>query len=413
MDYPRVVILSMTDISSSSATGSLIRELFADFPSDHIFQITAQVSQDETSRRYLNRCGVSTSNLWVHLCKRIWPMKGVLKTFGAPQSSLLNKISSFKPDLIYLRIVDNLYTYRELAELISEEFAIPIVTHIMDDYESVLAYSPNLYKRLVSRFFLRKDLNFLFGVAKLNFAISNSMSSTFEDKYGYKFEVFHNGIDPVEWKASVEANQNILASEKTHTSFRLVMAGSIDKQKDADVITQVCRVVHFLNKSGDLDCELILNVPVYFYPLATSLAESHLGVRAQQYQPLKDYRKLLLAADCLILARNSDETTRAYTGLSFHNKLPEYLASGTLVLCIGPEWDGSVQFLKNAHCGVVISTTTDSGIRENILSIAKHPMRYRDQSARAKKVAVENFDIRLIRKRFRQRLCEVARTPYT
>lgn len=411
MNYPRVVILSMTDISSSTATGSLLRELFSDFPPDNIFQISAQQSKDDIAQKYQCRYGISASKYWVSLCKRIWPVKQIFRNLRIYRSRLLDEVSKFEPDLIYLRIVDDLYPYREVAELISLRFKIPIVTHTMDDYESAMVRSPNHFKRTLKHFFFRKDLNYLFRSAKFNFVISNSMNLAFQDRYGFKFEVFHNGIDPAEWEIEDGMDRNTQAMRKTTTPFRMVMAGSIDKQKDAEVIIQVCKIVHFLNDSGDLNCELILNVSTYFYPLASRLAESHLGVIAQQYQPLKDYRKLLLTADCLILARNSDETTRAYTGLSFHNKLPEYLASGTLILCIGPEWDGSVQFLKNNRCGVVISNATDSGIRENIMSIAKHSVRYREYSIRAKEVAVENFDIRVIREQFRQRLCEVARTP--
>lgn len=408
MDFPRVVILSMTDISSSTATGSLLRELFAAFPPDNIFQISAQTSEDETAQKYLNHCEIPNTRLWLRACNRILPRKWSFKTFGMYQSNLLEKVSAFNPDLIYIRIVDNLNAYRVTAELISEQHGIPIVTHIMDDYELLLQHSPNPIKRVVSRFFLRKDLNFLFGIAKSNFAISNSMSSAFEDKYGYRFEVFHNGIDPAEWQVDVGAKQKSSFPENTCIPFRIVMAGSIDKKKDAEAITQVCKVVHALNKSGDLKCEFILNVSTFFLPIAMQLSDSYLGVIAQEYQPLKKYRELLSTADCLLLARNSDEATRAYTSHSFHNKLPEYLASGTLVLCIGPDWDSSVKFLDENQCGVVVTSATDAEIREKIRSIAKCPERYIEYSTKAKKIAFEKFDIRSTRARFNQRLCEIA-----
>ena len=408
IEYPRVVILSMTDISSSSATGSLLRELFFQFPCENIFQIIEIFSSDKIAERYKNRFKIPVMKPRIFPLIRLWPIKQILRSLSKYRSNTLKEVSKFKPDIIYVRVVENLYPYLELAELISTVFNIPIVSHTMDDYEARMEYSKKKSVRTVKRNILKRDLEVLFKVAKLNFAVSERMKLNFQEKYGYQFEVFHNGIASEQWVADSKKARDLNDSEQVRPCFKIVMAGSIERDKDAKVISQVSRAVDNLNKSGKLNCCLILNVPKFYLPSASSLAELHVGVTAQEYLPLEDYRQLLMGADCLILARNSDKITRAYTEHSFHNKLPEYMASGTLIFCIGPEWDGSVQFLKENRCAVVISNATDSEIREKVVAMATYPEQFAECLINAKEIAVAEFDIKQIRTRFRQRLCEAA-----
>ncbi len=276
----------------------------------------------------------------------------------------------------------------------------------MDDYESSMKHSSRFYDRTLKRFILRKDLDFLFGAAKLNLAISKPMSRAFHQRYGHTFETFHNEIDPAQWISDSASTSPGNPEVDNGKRFRIVMAGSIDERKDASVISQVSRAVHDLNESDALECELILNVSSHLVSAAKKLADIHQGVTAQEYQSQDEYRKLLSTADCLLLARNSDKLTRAYTGLSFHNKLPEYLVSGTLILCIGLNWDGSVRFLTEHKCCVVMSDATDPDIRKKILVMATNSEQIFEFKINARKSAIENSDIKQIRKRFRQSLCD-------
>lgn len=398
----------MTDISSSSATGSLLRELFFQFPCENIFQIIEIFSEDEIADQYKNRFKIPMMKPRIFPLIRLWPVRQILRSMSKYRSNTLKEVSKFKPDIIYLRVEENLYPYLELAELISAVFKIPIVSHTMDDYEARMEYSKKKSVRLIKRNILKRDLEVLFKVAKLNFAISESMKLDFQLKYGCQFEVFRNGIASEQWVVDSKKAEDLNDSEQVSSGFKIVMAGAIERKKDERVISQVSRVVGNLNKSGRLNCHLILNVPKFYLASASNLAELHVGVSAQEYLPLEDYRQLLMGADCLILARNSDKSTKAYTEHSFHNKLPEYMASGTLILCIGPEWDGSVQFLLENQAGVVISNATDLQIRQKITELATNPEHFIDIPIRAKRIAEEKFDIYQIRAHFEEQLREAA-----
>ena len=397
MTHPKVVILSMTDISASTATGSLLRELFLDFPPDRLLQITASVSRDAIGDSYKNRAPLPEYSSRLYLRRRIWPVKAFSRNSRAARLELLEKVRTFEPDLVYLRVVEDLFPYLELARLISKQLGVPIVAHIMDDYEALLSLSESAFARILQRFFLRRDLMELFDAAEKSLAISQSMAVAFERRYGVPFDIFHNGIDPTDWLPAPTDIPGTAAKP-----FQLAMAGSIDEQKDAAVIARVAAVVGRLNDTGQLQCRLILNVPGFCLEKAEQLAKDHTGALAQSYVPIKQYRALLQESDCLVLARNSDDFTRAYTQYSFHNKLPEYMASGTPILCIGPEWDGSVQILSDLGAGVVLENADEPAIEAAILDMAANPGNYRGLAGVAREFAETEFDIKKIRRRFEE-----------
>ena len=390
----------MTDISSSTATGSLLRNLFAHYSPDDIFQITASKSDDEVASRYTYRYALGPSGSRLNLKQRFVRKRKDLEKQGILDQATLRALSEFAPQLVYVRVVEDLFRYSRLARGIAFEFDVPIAVHVMDDYEAPLRYSTSSFERMVLRRFLHWDLKRLFGASALNLAISESMCREFGRRYGCRFICIHNGVDPQEWS---DARSNPDPSESYRDAgspFRLLMAGSIDERKDADVIRRLARIVDGLNTSGEVNCELVLNVPRYYLAAAKSIADAHPNVIAQQYVPVGEYNSLLRSADCLVLARNDNEVSRAYTGLSFHNKLPEYLASGTPVLCIGPSWDSSVQFLKEHKAGIVLEGATDDQIREKIVEIARFPERFEGVSERARDTAFNQLDLIEIRRRF-------------
>ena len=406
-DYPRVVVLSMTDISSSTATGSLLRELFNNFPAKNIFQITQTQFSDVEAQRFSLKFQIRYQPGKLYIKRRLRPKKWRKGYAANIALEFLDSLAAFSPEIVYLRVVDDLFPYLDLAEKISEIFDIPIVSHVMDDYEMPLAASSAVIQRLVHRPLFKWDLKSLFKTSSKNFSISAKMGKALEQRYNTKFVEFHNGIEPTDWVQHRLCRDLDVCAAETLQPFTIVMAGSIDERKDADVIRQVAKIVHDLNQSGDLDCRFILNVSNSFISAAQEIAKTDQGVRAQQYLPLEEYRRLLMSADCLLLARNFDDISRAYTGLSFHNKLPEYLASGTPILCIAPEWDGSAQFLLEHSAGVVISTQSDSFTRQKILEMATHPEAFVPVSKNARKIALQEFNINRVRERFENQLIQL------
>ena len=132
------------------------------------------------------------------------------------------------------------------------------------------------------------------------------------------------------------------------------------------------------------------------------------GVKAQGFLDVANYRGLLRSADCLVICRNFDEKSRAYTELSFHNKLPEYLASGTPIICISPSWDQTSEYLKANAYGYVINEDSRECLIDGITNMIGNHNRYKKTANEAKKACFVEFNIKNIENSFIDKLYAIS-----
>ncbi|RMG83965.1 MAG: hypothetical protein D6714_08895 [Bacteroidetes bacterium] len=401
----KIALLSMTNISVSNATGSLLARLFEGIPPDDIVQVTKYRHSDEVADRYtrhipfydfLERQRASENRLVKLPAAALRRLLFPLMFFVGNKHSVLRQLRNFQPDLLYLRVVAEPFYYLPLALFLKKNLGIPLVLHFMDDYDLHLQIEArkNPVRYIQSRLY-RHFLRQVIAQSDLRFAISENMARAFQTRYGASFLVAHNGIDreAFEWFQSVKY-------EKARPK-RVLWAGAIEVDKDHRIIHHIAGAIERIN--ADIPCEFLLNVPENFATPAKKLADRYATVRWQTYQPLEAYKKLLATASVLIIARNFDEKTRAYTQFSFHNKLPDFLASGTPVLAIGPEWDNTVQLFKKYNFGPVIDQEDPNRIENELRSLLSDNAPNPSDPARAARV----FDMETIRQHFQTRLLKM------
>ncbi|WP_321413322.1 hypothetical protein [uncultured Desulfobacter sp.] len=321
--------------------------------------------------------------------------------------NILSQIRAFRPSIIYLRIVGSPLFFLDIGLKLATRLKLPLVTHIMDDYEGLMASSPNTLDRFWLRRLFRNQLDQVFKVSRQNYAISSNMALSFSRRYSVPFEPLHNGIDPEQWTpASREEvfmpGQNLKTMKKT--CIRLLHAGALSAEKESKTIKLVAKAVHELNKTQEIRIELVLNTQDSFLSVAEAYAYRFDGVIAQGYGTLSGYRSLLRHSDILIIARNFDEKSKAYTQYSFQNKLPEYMISGTPILCVGPEWENSVQFLKKHSAAKIVTESSVSAVICAIKELCQNRNTRDALADTAREVVSDYFNIRKIRKKFAEDL---------
>lgn len=396
----------MTNISVSNATGSLLSRLFKGWKKEDIIQICKYRHSDEVADQYKNVIPFydfmekqRASSNWVLklpaaiLRRLFFP----LMFFIGNQNQILKQLQKFKPEVLYLRVVAKPFYYLKLACFLKEKMGVPLVIHIMDDYDLHLQLEAKwnpirfIENRLYTHF-LKKTI----ALSDLNYAISESMAEAFEVRYGVKFKVAHNGIDPIEYQHF---------KEKTYLKSnpkRILWAGAIEVSKDNQIVYKIAQAIENIN--AEIPCQFLLNVPNNFVAPAKQLQSKFKSIDYQTYQPLAAYKRLLGSSHILIIARNFDEKTRAFTQFSFHNKLPDFLASGTPVLAIGPDWDNTVKLFKKYKFGQVISENNQSKIESKISEILKSEA----QNEEGSKKAFEVFNMEKIRLDFQNSLKGIA-----
>ncbi|MGB9498876.1 MAG: glycosyltransferase [Dissulfuribacterales bacterium] len=398
---PKVVILSKTSLSCSNATGSFLANLFKPWPPERLLQISNNISDDEIGSQYNLKFKVK------FIADKFFFLRYLFIFSILPLNILflMRKIRAFKPDMIYVRVVDEPIFYVIFGRILAKKFNVPLVTHTMDDYDRLLSTSNGAIKRSFLRLIFRQSLRKLFDSAQLNFSISEKMTLAYEKKFRNEFHVLHNGIDPDDWADTTHENNLIYSKNKP---FQIVYAGSVDPLKEEKIIGIFAGAVHNLNSvDSKIKYEFIINTYNCYIPTAENISKKYKGIKFQSFLSITKYRQLLQNADLLLIARDFDCQVQAYTELSFHNKLPEYMASGTPILCVGPKWDNSLRFIDENQIGYTVTKESIEALQFAIKLIYDNYNEYADMAGRAQSLAFSIFNINLIRSEFIEKLLSV------
>lgn len=392
----------MTSLSCSNATGSLLATLFHNWPHENLLQISSNVPEDEVTTSY-NDFFIPKGIGDILPAVMVLPSAKLFELYCTNYKNLLKIVQQFKPDIIYTRIVGHPLYFTDICYRLAHTLKIPLVSHIMDDYERLLATSSNPVERYITRPVFAYRLRKVINLSKISFVISPKMAEAFSPRYNNQFITLHNGIDPDLW-----TSPNISSKCAENNFFRLVLAGALSPEKEGAIAKPLAQAIDKLNREGNSKYELILNTQEHYLGFAKKLSKKYLGITAQSYLPINEYRDLLQNADLLILARNFDKQTKAYTEYSFQNKLPEYMASGSPILCIGPKWENSIKFLQDRAAGETLTDYSSSRIQETIRDICLNLEGIQVLADRAKRIAFSEFNIHNIRSDFQKILKKIA-----
>ncbi|HFA47952.1 MAG TPA: hypothetical protein ENJ95_02915 [Bacteroidetes bacterium] len=411
----KIAILSMTNISFHNATGSLLYRLFCNFKNENIIQICKYRHQDEAASQYNHVIPFydflekqrASDNLFSKIPAAILRrLLFFLRPFIGNKKEVLKRLQISKPDILYLRVVGEPIYFLTMACFLKSKLGIPLVCHFMDDYDAQFEFESkkNIIKKIKKNIYqnkLKKTIN----ISSHNFAISSSMKTAFEKRYGVPFSIAHNGIE----KGQIGFYKNH-KKNRNKNIFQIVWAGSIDPAKDDNIIKKIAQSIESINSKQSLEkkIELLLNVPGYNMATAKKIAAKYNSMRYQAYQPIEEYRKLLADAHLLLIARNFDKRSKAYTQYSFHNKLPDFLASGTPILSIGPAWDNTSRLFNKFDFGHNVGSDDPAAITKALLNIFNRYPASAELAKTAQLKAADLFSMELIRKQFQQKMLETA-----
>ena len=406
-DKVKIAIFSPNNISFYTATGSLLYFLFENFSDEQIVQVTKNWYNNEDVGKFNNIIPFrdflwkernSKNKLIAFAAKVVRHFCGLCKIFFGNKKEVLKSVEKFEPDVLYLRIVGEPYYYLPMTLYVKKKLNIPLVIHFMDDFElRLLATSKYNLARKITYYLYNNLLKKVLSVSDVNFVISESMKEAFAERYGKEFKVAHNGIKDADRDYYISHRQ-----KKADNKFTLLWAGSLEKTKDQDIILSIAKAVELLSAKKRLkkEVELLLNIPRIHLDKAKVLAKEFDFISYQEYQPVEEYKKLLGRVHLLLIGRNFDDSTKAYTQYSFHNKLPDFLASRTPILCIGPEWDNTLNIFKRHQIGKYVSSENQNDIADAIAGILYDYEKALDFAGKAADKAYQLYGMNKIRENF-------------
>jgi glycosyltransferase involved in cell wall biosynthesis len=315
-------------------------------------------------------------------------------------SDLEEWIKDFNPQIIYSAVGKSVF-YVDLTLEIKGRFKIPVVIHIMDDWQS-MKYRRGLFgPYLRSR--LKRRLDKLLKVSSVRMGICDLMCEAYKKRYGVPFVPFLNAIDVSGW------NREIKKDRSTRGPFRIMYHGSIYHGSrlgyicsQINELIDICQVVEDLNSNG-LDIELIIHTP----PSVAHYYHRHFKrfsrvVVDSNFIPVDEIPRFLSEKDLLILPITFNKKGASLLRYSMSTKVPEFMMSGSPVLLYGPDNVAPIQYAIKEGWGYTVTERNIDILEGAIKKLVQDTKLRQRLSERAQEIARLNHDSQKISREFQE-----------
>ena len=346
---PRLLIFDMTAMGNGSATGELKSTLLKDWPDASLMQIAKQGPHGLAK---VTRDGVTLLD----------------------ERTAQTEISAFDPDLILYRPVPDADALHALAMTEIRRRQAPLATWIMDDWPArMAAESPDRWKDM------EPDLEYLLQRSGLRLSISEQMSRAFALRYGVDFVPLANGVDPQDWPA-------VQKSSSLDGIFRIRFAGGLAPDMNRDSVLRIAEAAERIAASGR-KISFQINTQRWWLDQTRELFSGfrHTQLHEAALSPAA-YRRWISQADAVLIAYNFDSDSRRYVQYSMANKMPECLASGSVVIAHGPKGIATIDYLAEIGSAVIIPEDSLEAVEAGLRALLDDPERAAGLAAQAREL---------------------------
>ena len=377
--FPRVLILDITCLGSSSATGQHKKNLFSGWPESRLAQVYAAWH----GRFGLYRGGGGRAAL----------------DDPSDTEEVLAWCQSFDPDVIYFWPRDRPAYFHEFAVRAIDALGVPLVTHLVDDWPARVGAAHRLGGGSGSA-----SLPQVLQRSAMCLSICEAMSRAFTDRYGVEFRAIANGVDPEDWEA-LDRDRAIRRHSAEPLLIRYV--GALASDMGFASVADVAQAVDALYE------ELGVRFQIYTIAPWKSKAEVAFGkLRGVSIHeggfPEEGYRRLLVGCHLLLIAYNFDKESITYVRYSMANKMPECLASGVPVMAYGPMAIATVAYLAEHGVAEVVTTREPALLEAALRRFTGDPDHGRTLGAHGRAFAFERHPAKAVRERLHASLSEAA-----
>jgi glycosyltransferase involved in cell wall biosynthesis len=374
--YPRLLVLDMTVPGRGTATGEIKSSLMADWPTDRVLQIAARPDPAVFMKAERAPDGG-------------WAVSQLDDAAAAAAAA-----RRFAPDAILYRPLPDVPHLHGLAMEILTGGMTPFAIWVMDDWLARLAAEePARHPAM------KADMERLAADATVRLAISDAMARALEAEYAVAFATLANGVDPADW-----------TRPHRHRPGPMLVryAGGLEETMTRASVLRIARAVEALARSDvPVRFEITTRIKVpeiidAFRPFRHTRVE-------YASRPSAEYFAWLAGADVTLIAYNFDPVSTTYVRHSMANKMPECLASGSVLLAHGPEGLATLDYLAAHEAAVVVTRDSDAAVTEALRRLQADPARRAQIAARGRLLAFARHDLRAQRETFRLYMTEVAR----
>jgi hypothetical protein len=373
--YKRVLIISGLNLSDDSATDITMRSYFEQWPKDKLLILTLTPTDKPFAKtvfiqsKLIERLRILARNIFLKKSKGIdnrnivpgaiinegnnrLSVKHRIFAIGTAYADMMNfkfpkdiikVIDDFNPEVIYtpmggIRLI-------KLANQYSERYKISIVPHFMDDWVSTIYTGSKLL--LLPRRSLLRSLNTLLKKTKVCLGISQKMCNEYERMFNKNFLPLMNTINLKDFQTDHKESRN----RSLGLVFTFFGGLHVNRWKSLLMFSEVLDTL-----TKNMGINLILEIYTSQDNIKKYMSKFECNnVLFHEFIDHKSACLKMLNTDYLVHVESFDDLVIQFTRLSISTKIPEYLASGTPIIGIGPSNIASIEYLKGNDCGYIIT----------------------------------------------------------
>jgi glycosyltransferase involved in cell wall biosynthesis len=413
-EFPRVLIVCPVPLNGQTGGGTAMSGFFREWPKDRLSQIytydSAKPDHSICSDYYQapDTMRFSSKMLFPPIENLDSAYRAVRASRGAfqdgPNSDLdavVEFAKGFEPDVIYCQPLHFPRYYWWLPRYLGAILDRPLVTHIMDDWPTMIANRDRHEGRELWVKKLNACLNDLFQNSTVTLGISDEMDRGFQERYGKSFEVLQNAIEIDEWK---QIHKDYSSSSGI---FKIMYIGKILPYMQHQSLQDIGEVASRLTTRGT-PVDFIIHGPEHLNDKYGQELFSQPSVHYGGFLPRESFVQSLADADLLVVPVNFDEQSLSFVKYSMPAKVPEYMASGTPILVYSPAETPPAQYARKARWGAVVDERDLNVLEHQITTLINSPVLRQELGQRARAIALNDHSFDSVRARFRQVMIEAA-----
>ncbi len=221
------------------------------------------------------------------------------------------------------------YYYLKFITQLIKKRKFNLVIHNMDDWPKTI--NGTSFFGQISNYYIDKNFRFICKNAVGHLAISKFMAEAYEERYGFSWNYFHNGISQFFFKYFEDSYLN---EDLSMTStFNFLYAGRIGLANYNSIINTIY-AINSINKKFSFKIQF--NIVSPDVELLRNIIKNFDFVSCSDFIPqnelLLEYKK----ADVLVLPIDFSKFSKSFTRYSFPTKLVEYLVCSSHVFILAP-----------------------------------------------------------------------------
>lgn len=309
-------------------------------------------------------------------------------------------LDDFKPELIFFVGGASPFAY-DIVNMIAGEYHIPVYLYYTDDYLTPMPTIDVFW--WINWFWLRRALRRMLDKVEKLFVIGEDMAKEYAQLFGKSCVPIMNAVNTQDYRLSETGGGRISSPDRV---LRLAYFGGLHLNR-WKTLTALGRAIEAY--STNTGAEMRLDIFSSTSPQEGVLRKLHRPPYSRFMGSVgpDDLIETMNKYDVLVHVESFGLRERYKTRLSISTKIPEYLASGKIILAIGPPEVASIKYLDTNRVGYVVTSNKGPVLERALRDLDAGRNKFGLLRERAIALAQKNHELRynmaLVRRHLRVR----------